>query len=275
MRPPAVAGRFYAADPAVLERDLRRAFASPLGPGSLPDTRVDGPREILGALVPHAGHMFSGAVAAHAYAALARDGVPDAVVIIGPNHYGVGAGVAVSPEGMMTPLGPIETDAGIISKLGPTIQEDRLAHRREHSIEVQLPFVKLIWPDVKVVAISMMDQSPAAVQAASGELSRACAGRDVAFIASSDLSHYLPPAQAEAQDRKAIDAMLSMDPDRLLSVVRREGISMCGPGPAAVMMALCASGRAELLKRATSGDVEPMGEVVGYASLAVRRAVRD
>ena len=145
IRRPAVAGQFYWSNPKELLEQISSCYKHRLGPGSLGKTK-DGPRKIVGAVVPHAGYMYSGPVAAHTYKELAEDGTPKTIVILGPNHTGLGSAVATMVEGAwQTPLGTVEIDTGLakeISKQSQIIDLDESAHYSEHSIEVQLPFLQ-------------------------------------------------------------------------------------------------------------------------------------
>ena len=149
VRYPAVAGQFYAGKEASLRREVEACFNSPIGPGHLPKLE-SGPRNIVGAVVPHAGLAYSGPVAAHVYAALAKDGFPGTFVIVGPNHNGIGAGVATTEEDFETPFGVVSIDQDIVSKLKGVVENDPVSHRFEHSIEVQLPFLQYIKRDIKI-----------------------------------------------------------------------------------------------------------------------------
>ncbi len=140
MRAPAVAGKFYPSREDETLDMIGRLFESSLG--EIPDLNVEGKRRIRGAVVPHAGYVYSGPVAAHAYAAMAKDGFPETFVIIGPNHHALGAPVAVSTEDFLTPLGPMRIDRDIAESLNGIIVNDPLSHRYEHSIEVQIPFIQ-------------------------------------------------------------------------------------------------------------------------------------
>jgi AmmeMemoRadiSam system protein B len=126
MRHPAVAGQFYSSKEATLRQEIERAFRSPIGPGEPPTPQV-GPGRIVGAVCPHAGYMFSGPVAAHVYGAIAREGLPDTFVIIGPNHHGIGAGVALTTEDFGTPLGVAKVDRDIAAKLRGLVDDDPMA----------------------------------------------------------------------------------------------------------------------------------------------------
>ena len=277
MRYPAVSGQFYPSDAEELRKTINKLYLGPLGPGLLP-YNFSGEKDMLGVVSPHAGYVFSGQIAAHSYLEISRGNRPDTVVIIGPNHTGMGAPVAVTHHDYLTPLGLAKTDTemaeAIISHGGGEIKDDAAAHRYEHSVEVQLPFVQHIDVDLKIVPIVMMNQRPetTAKLAESIDLAAKELNRDIIVVASSDFSHYIPPAQAKEKDSRAIKKIEEMDARGLFSTVKRYGISMCGYGPVMTMLEVAGNRGAtasKLMKYATSGDIQPMDEVVGYASIAV------
>lgn len=271
MRYATVAGRFYSDNPEELRRQVERCFKSPIGPGEVPELK-DGPRSIIGAVCPHAGFVYSGPVAAHVFNALAADGFPETFVIIGPNHTGMGAMVAVTAEDFSMPMGVVPVDKELAGKVVQgIISEDILAHRGEHSLEVQLPFIQYLSSNVKIVPISMGLQDFKTAREVGEIVGKAIEGRDVVVLASTDFSHYIPQDVAQRMDKLAIDQILKMDAKGLFKVVNKENISMCGYGPVIAMLIAVQGKKSELLKYATSGDVQPMREVVGYAGMVVRR----
>jgi AmmeMemoRadiSam system protein B len=270
MRYPAVAGRFYSSKGKVLREEIEECFKSKIGPGEVP-TLGKGRGSIVGAVVPHAGYMFSGPVAAHVFAAIAREGFPETFVILGPNHHGIGSGVAMTSEDFTTPLGVIETDKELAKKLRGWVDEDPSAHQNEHSIEVQVPFIQYFSQETRFLPICMAFQDFETAKELGTRLRKACEGRDVIVLASSDFSHYVPPSYAEKQDRAVIDKILALDPQGVESTVVAKDVSMCGYGPVMAMLEAVEGKSAQLLKYATSGDVHPMSEVVGYAGIVVRR----
>ena len=273
VRRPAVAGQFYASDKSRLVQEIKRCFESPIGPGSsAPPTSV-GARSIVGALSPHAGYVFSGPVAAHLFRALWGQEAPRTVIILGPNHTGYGAGVAVTSEEFQTPLGVVKTDGDLIGALADDlIMDDPEAHAFEHSLEVQIPFMQYIGWDPLIVPICVGVQEFDVLVKIGKRIRETISGRDdVLIIASSDMSHYVPAKKAKELDSKAIDCILAMDPRRLYETVLSKNITMCGFAPAIIMMEALKGSRARLLKYATSGDVQPMDEVVGYASISIER----
>jgi len=278
MRRPAVAGTFYEGAAGALVKRIEWCYTHPQGPGEVPKAKV-GKRELVGLVSPHAGYVYSGPVAAHGFASLARDGKPESFVVLGPNHTGIGSGVSIVTSGKwLTPLGEVEIDgklADAIRRASDIIDIDEVAHAHEHSLEVQLPFLQHLFGRVKMVPICMMMQDVKTSDAVGGAIGKACAGKDVVIVASTDFTHYEPQRSAVAKDRRAIDEILKLDWRGLLRVVDVEDISMCGYGPVAAMLRAAkelGARRAELLKYATSGDTAgPMPQVVGYGSVAVMR----
>ena len=271
-RPPSVAGLFYPSDGRELARVVEGCFTDPRGPGELPARRRSPDRRLVAAVVPHAGLRYSGAIAAHVYAEVAAQRPPASVLVLGVDHQGVSRSGALSDRPWRTPLGPTAVDGELVRRLcrGPVVV-DESAHAREHSIEVQLPFLEYVLPQPRFVALEV-PYGPWSFLAEVAEVVReAVAERDVLLLASSDFSHYVPPEEARRLDCKAIDAILSLEARGLYDVVRRERISMCGIAPTAVLLAALA-GRpltARLLRWGHSGEVERMDDVVGYAAIVL------
>ncbi|MDD1771407.1 MAG: AmmeMemoRadiSam system protein B [Methanomassiliicoccales archaeon] len=269
VRRPAVAGQFYSSRKDDLVDELKRCFLSPLGPGHLPEVNKDGPRRIVGAVVPHAGLMFSGPVAAHLYAELAKDGLPETVVLIGPNHTGYGRPMSASGDDFETPLGILRSDKDVVSHLKGVIEVDRAAHMYEHSLEVQMPFLQYLSPDIKIVPVVMGQQDIVMARESAKVLREACSGKDVVYIASSDFSHYVSAATAKSKDEKVIERILELDAEGVMDTVNTYDISMCGYGPVATALLASGASSSRLLHYGNSGDVRPMKDVVGYASIAL------
>lgn len=235
---------------------------------------------MVGLVSPHAGYMYSGPVAAHGFARMARDGRPSSVVIMGPNHTGYGSGVSIMTGGKWrTPLGEVQVDKRLgeeIRQKSEIIDVDELAHAHEHSLEVQLPFLQHLFGDeFKIVPICMMLQDLATSKEVGDAVGEASAGKDVVIIASTDFTHYESQRSAAVKDRMAIDRILALDPEGLIKTVEEEAITMCGYGPVSAMLQAAkklGAKKAELLKYATSGDTAgPMPQVVGYGSIAISR----
>lgn len=281
VRQPAVAGMFYGGGADDLRAEIERSFLSPLGPGELPAAATQGPRQIVGLVSPHAGLMYSGPTAAHAYSRLAEDGIPEIAVLLGVNHRGYGAMVAVDTEQIWrTPLGDAEVDtdtARRVVSLSRYAEEDELAHRIEHSLEMQVPFLQYIGQGrIRIVPIligvPVHDQSALLVARDIGlALSKALEGRDAVIIASTDFSHYESRQSAERKDSQAVGRILEMDEKGLLDTVRDVNISMCGVVPTAAVVAACkllGAKSARQLAYSTSGDITgDYTQVVGYAAI--------
>ncbi len=278
MRKPAVAGSFYPGSFTGLQRQIEDCFKHPLGPGALPGEGRSVERHTLGLVSPHAGYIYSGPVAANGFSRIAAEKKPATVVIVGPNHRGLGGAVAVGREGTwQTPLGTVEVDVVVgeaIISAGHWAKWDDLAHGMEHSLEVQVPFLQYIYgPEFKIVPIVMLRQELEVSEDLGRAIAAALKGKDGLIIASSDFSHYESQSSASRKDRMALDAILNLDPARLEETVNSHNISMCGPGPVMAMIVACkelGAKKARLLRYATSGDITgDHSQVVGYASVAV------
>jgi len=265
IRQPAVAGQFYTGDGKKLRAELETLIPTA--------TEKD---KVVGIVAPHAGYMYSGAVAGAVYG---RIDIPSTVIVLGPNHHGLGARAALYPDGeWLTPLGPVPIHARLASLVGkhaPLVEEDSTAHQYEHSLEVQVPFLQFLRPDVTIVPLCLGFNDFASCSSLGKGLALAIReyGEDVLIVASSDMTHYEPAAAARAKDDLALREMLALKPEALLQVCRMERITMCGVVPATVMLvAALALGatKAELVSYATSGDVTGDNrQVVAYAALTV------
>ncbi|MGB3907965.1 MAG: MEMO1 family protein [Methanomethylovorans sp.] len=263
MRQAIVAGKFYPANPEDLWKELDNCFKG---------IAIDPRPGIKGAVVPHAGYIYSGRVAAHSYAVMP---VADTYIVFGPNHTGYGSPIALSTETWSTPLGQVGTDRELAKRLaGSMIDQDELAHRFEHSIEVQIPFLQYRFKhDFKILPVCMGMQDEETAIEVGMEIARAITdiGRKAVMIASSDFTHYQPAHVAESNDRYLIKAILDMNVNDLYNRLYSKNISACGYGPIAATITAAkelGASKAELIKYATSGEVTGDGSgVVGYASL--------
>lgn len=265
-RPPAVAGRFYPNDPQALRDEVQ----SHLEQGA-PKLNVKG------VMAPHAGFIFSGDVAGSVYS---RIEIPDTVILLGPNHTGLGERISIMARGTWTmPLGDLKIDeplAQAILQHLPLVRESDDAHRLEHSLETQLPFLQYFRKEFKIVPICLMRLSLDECRLLANTLVQAieALGRPVLIVASSDMSHFETHAKASEKDHKAIDQILEMNPEGLYQTVEKEGITMCGVNSATVMLTACkelGASQAELVKYMTSGEISgDMDQVVGYAGVIVR-----
>ena len=266
VREPAVAGQFYPRDP----EDLRRTVA-----GLTPDGLR--PEEALAVIVPHAGYVYSGAVAAETFA---RARVPETAVVIGPNHYGRGAPLAVATTGVWRlPGRSVPIDEALARRLAasPPYTADHSAHAREHSIEVQLPFLAHSNPQVAIVPVCASLLGLGDCLAAAERLARTVrdSGRRVLLVASTDMSHYVSRQEASRLDTLALERVEALDPEGLYQTVAANRISMCGVIPTTIILAAAKALGATRAERArytdsgeTSGDTS---QVVGYAGYVIRR----
>ena len=289
LRKPAVAGQFYEGDEERLKQTIEQCFLNERGPKSLPHIS-QGDKKIKGLVVPHAGFIYSGAIAAHSYYALAKNGFADTFIILGPNHTGMGSGVAVMTEGSwLTPLGEVPIDKEISNLImRDIVDKDENAHMYEHSIEVQLPFLQFSAGNKKFdfVPICMAMQDYETTYETGKIIADAVKNTDkkIVIIASTDFSHagfnYMsmpPPGMrvdeyAEKQDKLAINQILNMNPEELINTVHENNITMCGYGPVAVMLTaskILGASKAELLKYGTSYEVHPGSSCVGYGALDI------
>lgn len=277
IRHPYVAGAFYAGSAESLRRQIENeCFLHPHGPGKTPKVSEPGPRRIVGLVCPHAGYMYSGPVAAHAYYNLALDGKPEIIVLLGPNHSGLGSALAIMNEGVWrTPLGEVEVEAETanqIVRLSRIIDVDVSAHRYEHSIEVQLPFLQYIFESkFRIVPICFLMQDLTSAREVGEAVAEALKGKNAVLIASSDMSHYEPHKTAEKKDRMALQAVEAMDEERFYSIIESYNVTACGYGPIAALITAArtlGAREAKLLCYKTSGDITgDYSSVVGYAAV--------
>jgi len=265
IRSPYVAGRFYPARPELLTEDVRRYTA-------VPQAKL----RATGCIVPHAGYRYSGGVAGAVYAAL---DLPARFVILCPNHSGFGAPMAVMSSGeWLTPLGAARIDEELAARLKqacPALEEDSEAHAREHSLEVQLPFLQHLAPGFRFVPIAIGRGDYRSLEALGQALAGALRedGERVLLVASSDMNHYERDEITRAKDQRAIDAILALDTRRLYEVLLADSNTMCGYGPVLAMLTAArelGARQATLIRYATSADAGgPCSSVVGYAGIVV------
>ncbi|MCI2414301.1 MAG: AmmeMemoRadiSam system protein B [Candidatus Aramenus sp.] len=274
-RMPAVAGSFYESDPDELRKRIEWSFKHPVGPGKLPELpKVKGKRDNLFFVVPHAGYIYSGPVAAHSYYYLASEGQPDVVIILGPNHTGLGSYVSIWPEGEWeTPFGNVKVNKEISMELvqyGQVIDIDERAHLYEHSIEVQIPFLQYFFRDFQIVPIVIGLQTPEISEFIAEGIIKVMQKHpdlDIVVLSSSDMNHYDPYDVTYKKDQMAIERIESLDYKGIYEVVEDKDVTLCGFGPIMVSMILARKlgKRAYILKHATSGDTSgDKSSVVGY-----------
>jgi AmmeMemoRadiSam system protein B len=281
IRRPHVASQFYEGDAEALRAQISSCFLHQLGPKKLPKINFDiRPRSIMGLICPHAGYMYSGPVAASAFYELAVDGKPDTVVLLGPNHTGYGSALALMREGVWrTPLGDVEIDSGLADKIlheTNLLDVDELAHRYEHSIEVQLPFLQFLYGNkFKIVPICYRLQDYASAVEVGMALTEALAATNTVVIASSDMTHYESAKIASAKDKAALKAVIEMESRHFYEVVETQNITACGFMPITSLITY-ANGvgvkEAKLLSYHNSGDITgDHTSVVGYAAATFKK----
>ncbi len=266
IRPPAVAGRFYPSEREILSKQIT-GFAQASG------EKV----RALGCVVPHAGYMYSGHVAGAVYASIE---IAARCILLGPRHFPRGEPMAILTQGSFsTPLGEARIDEELASALAhecPRLREDPVAHEREHSLEVQIPFLQVLAKDFRFVPVVLAMDRYGPIE----ELGRAVAkivgtvNQPVLVIASTDMNHYENDAVTRVKDGWAIERILALDPRGLYDTVRGEGITMCGYAATAAMLVATrelGATEARLVRYATSGDASGDREqVVGYAGIVIR-----
>ena len=265
IRPPAVAGMFYEASAERLEKDVQ----SHLQAGA-----EEGPAPAFGAIVPHAGYVYSGPVAGAVYA---RVSIPSTAVILCPNHTGRGAPASLEPsEAWRTPLGDVKVNrrtAQRLLDLAPSLEWDSAAHAREHSLEVQLPFLQALRNDVEIVPVCLGAHDLDLCREV-GEALAAISSEEAEpplLLASSDMNHYESRLIGRRKDDHVLARIGAIDAEGLFTTVLSEGISMCGFLPAtALLFAARKAGisRARVVARRDSGDeTGDTSSVVGYAGV--------
>jgi len=279
-RPPAQAGTFYPDTERALRNQIQQSFLHRLGPRAIPTIPQTRNQNLLGLIVPHAGYKYSGPVAAHSYYKLASAGILESIIILGPNHTGLGSGVSIMTEGeWSTPLGdvPVDTDlAREIADSSDLVDVEDEAHRNEHSIEVQLPFLQFIYPRrFKFVPICMMLQDLKTSIEVGEAIAKAAEKHGAAVLASSDWTHYEPQEEAQSKDKQAIGAALQLDEKKFQEIIEERPVSACGYGPVTAMIhaaKLRGVRSGNLLSYQTSGDVTgDKSSVVGYAAASFEK----
>jgi AmmeMemoRadiSam system protein B len=265
-RSPAVADRFYPGDPDHL-RSAMEIF--------VPVVAEEDKQHALAVIMPHAGYVYSGATAG---VTISRVRVPQTVLIMGPNHRGRGASLALGTEDWRMPMGvvPVDRDlAAAILNRSEAITEDSEAHRYEHSLEVQVPFLQQVQPHLQIVPLMVSHVPFPLCQQVARELADVIrtARQPLLIVASTDMSHYETRKQAAHKDRLAIDRILALDPEGLYATVHGNRISMCGVIPTTIALLVSlelGAKQAELVRYTDSGEASgDVSQVVGYAGLII------
>lgn len=265
IREPAVAGQFYPGNPSRLLRDIESYLSKP-----------EAPLMAKAVVSPHAGYVYSGGVAGAVFSAIQ---LPKRFIILGPNHTGVGAPLALAPAGeWRTPLGLVPIDAELNRRLlaeCSALREDRAAHIREHSLEVQIPFLQARLHDLSFAAICVGTSDYSTLETLGHALARVVQAiqEPVLIVCSSDMNHYESADEALKKDQLAISRMLALDARGLYDVVRERSITMCGFAAAVASITACrdlGASSGKLVRYANSGEINgDPSSVVGYAGLAI------
>jgi len=267
IRKPIWAGerKFYPADPQLLKTEIEKYIE--------PEKEKVNAKAVV---MPHAGYIFSGSVAGKTISEVT---VPNHIILLGPNHTGLGASYAMVSKGAwITPFGEIKINenlAGLLLKNSKFIEEDESAHINEHCIEVELPFLQYFNKDISIVPIVIRDFSYENFEKVGHEVAESIKefSKPVLIVASSDMTHYEPHAEIKEKDFSAVDAIVNLDAKELLLRVYIKKISMCGFAP--VCVAICASKElgattGKLVDYQTSGDASgEYSSVVGYAGITI------
>lgn len=266
IREPVVSGLFYPSDKKKLLKNLESFI-------NLSETQ----EKVKLLISPHAGYIYSGYVAGAVFSKVI---VPDNVVILGPNHTGLGRRFAIMSEGeWLTPLGSVKINEELATKIknnSRLFEEDYLAHLQEHSIEVQLPFLLYKNPQVKIVPICIMNGDYTILKELGILIAKSIMefGEDVLIVVSSDMSHYLPQDEAVRRDKMAIERILNLDTIGLLQTCMKFNITMCGIYPSVIgieAVKTLGAKEATLVKYATSGDInKDYKKVVGYSGITIK-----
>lgn len=268
IRLPVVADRFYPGNPRRLSETIAALGAA--RDGGRPATV-----EAIALVAPHAGYIYSGAVAAETFQAVT---IPESVILLGPNHTGLGLPIALSAATWRMPLGDVPPDRTLITELlaEPTlIRLDEEAHRHEHSLEVQLPFLQTHQPRLELAAICLSTLSFAHCQEIGATIARAVqrTGKKVLIVASSDMTHYEPRTAASRKDHLALDHIGQMNPKGLYDYVTSHRVSMCGYIPVTIALisaTLLGARRSNLIRYSDSGEASgDTNQVVGYAGVTI------
>jgi hypothetical protein len=272
IREPVVAGQFYPGRKESLENMIKSCFEHEYGPGNQP---IESSQKVFGIICPHAGYVYSGPTACHSYKSISPQN-PELVIIIGPNHFGVGKDVATMIDAQwQTPLGLVEVDsesAKEVAEKSKFIEIDEYSHSQDHSLEVQIPMLQSILSNkFQILPIILRSQDIETARDVGYAVSEIAKKKNSIIVGSSDFTHYEENSFAHLQDKALIEPILEMDVERFYDVLKEKRVTACGYGAMASTMIACknlGATKGELLSYATSGDVSGDTEsVVGYGAI--------
>lgn len=266
MRQPAAADRFYPGSPQALAQTVTELF---------PSTQTAKKSKALAVVSPHAGYVYSGALAAETFCAVE---IPETVIILGPNHHGQGAPVSLSTLTWDMPLGGVPVDMEVANHLledSKLIKIDEIAHKFEHSLEVQVPFLQMLQKNLSIVPLVLSQISYPLCEDVAKSLAETInsSDKDLLIVASSDMSHYEPRRITEQKDNSALKCIEQLDPYKLYRTVLDNRISMCGVIPVVIAILAakaCGAEKSSLIGYTDSGYVSgDTDQVVGYAGIVI------
>ncbi len=273
IRTPAVAGMFYPREKNELQKNIHDCFLHNLGSGHLPPSHSS--EKIFGIISPHAGYSYSGPIASQSYYSISSMS-PELVIIIGPNHWGVGSNIATMKDcNWETPLGLVEvdTDAAVeLNSIAKSVEIDFFSHVKDHSLEVQIPFLQEVFLNkFKILPIILIDQSFDVAEEIGNAISIIAKTKKTMIVGSSDFTHYEQNEFAHRQDKALIEPIINLDVKQFYDVLKEKKVSACGYGAIASTMIACkklGASKGKLIKYATSGDVTgETDSVVGYSAI--------
>jgi len=272
IREPVVAGQFYPSEKKELKSMIKSCFEHKFGPGT---DSIESNEKIFGVVCPHAGYVYSGPTACHSYKSIANQN-PELVIIIGPNHFGVGKDAATMIDAhWQTPLGMVQVDsesAKQVAEISKFIEIDEYSHSQDHSLEVQVPMLQEIFSnDFQILPIILRSQDIETAIDVGNAVTEIAKKKNAIIIASSDFTHYEENSFAHQQDKALIEPILEMNVERFYQVLNERRVTACGFGAMASVMIACknlGAIKGKLLSYATSGDVSGDTEsVVGYGAI--------
>ena len=272
LREPVVSGQFYPDNQVDLEKMITHCYKHEYGPGNI--SQMESNEKIFGVVCPHAGYVYSGPTACHSYKSISSQKV-DLVIIVGPNHFGIGKNVATMKDSSWrTPLGTVKVDsesAREIAESSDVIEIDNYSHSKDHSLEVQIPMLQAIYSEFQILPIILRAQDLHTAQDVGNAISKITKKKNSIIIASSDFTHYEENSFAYSQDKAAIEPILKMDVDVFYQTLKDKQITACGFGAIASAMVACknlGATKGELLSYTTSGDISGnTSSVVGYGAI--------
>ena len=271
IRKPIVAGQFYPDNKMELESMIEDCIRHKYGPKN----KIESNEKIFGIISPHAGYVYSGPTACHSYSSISSSN-PDLVIILGPNHFGIGKDVATMTDSTWeSPLGLVKVDsesARKIAEISKYVEIDEHSHSRDHSLEVQIPMLQsFLSKEFRILPIILLDQSLEAARDVGTAIAEIAKSQNTVIVASSDFTHYEENSFAKKQDKALIETILKMDVEKFYDVLIEKRITACGYGAMASAIIACkilGATRGKLLNYATSGDISgDNSSVVGYGSI--------